>query len=128
VTALFYRQAKIRLSVKRFVYVFISSLFEREVPMPIYEYECAHCEKVFEVQQRISDDPLETCPDCHGAVKKLVSVSSFQLKGGGWYADGYSGASNGKGKNGTPAAKKDAPAKSPCQAGGSCKSCPATAA
>lgn len=97
--------------------------------MPIYEYECATCEKVFEVQQRISDDPLEICPDCHGAVKKLVSVSSFQLKGGGWYADGYSGASNGNGKKGSaPAEKKETPAAPPCQTGGSCKSCPAAAA
>jgi putative FmdB family regulatory protein len=97
--------------------------------MPIYEYECSTCEKVFEVQQRISDDPLDTCPDCQGAVKKLVSVSSFQLKGGGWYADGYSCSSNGHGKNNKPAEKKEAPAAPPCQSGGSsCKSCPAAAA
>lgn len=94
--------------------------------MPIYEYECSECEKVFEVQQRISDDPLENCPDCQGAVKKLVSVSSFQLKGGGWYADGYSGASNDNGKN-KPADKKETPAAPPCQSGGGCKSCPAAA-
>lgn len=97
--------------------------------MPIYEYECSSCEKVFEVQQRISDDPLDTCPDCQGAVKKLVSVSSFQLKGGGWYADGYSGSSNGNGEKNKPAAKKEAPASPPCQSGeGSCKGCPAAAA
>jgi putative FmdB family regulatory protein len=97
--------------------------------MPIYEYECQSCEKVFEVQQRISDDPLESCPECKGAVKKLVSVSSFQLKGSGWYADGYSGASNGKEKNNKPAIKKEAPAAPPCQSsGGSCKGCPAAAA
>lgn len=94
--------------------------------MPIYEYECSACDKVFEVQQRISDDPLDTCPDCQGAVKKLVSVSSFQLKGGGWYADGYSGASNGAGKSSASPAKKESPA--PCKAGGAgCKGCPATA-
>ena len=62
--------------------------------MPIYEYECKSCENVFEVQQRMTDDPLEACPECKGEVKKLISASSFQLKGGGWYADGYSGASN----------------------------------
>lgn len=98
--------------------------------MPIYEYECSTCEKVFEVQQRMSDDPLATCPDCQGAVKKLVSVSSFQLKGGGWYADGYRGESNGVGKSGTAAGKKETPAKPPCQSSGGdgCKSCPAAAA
>ncbi|MDW7773363.1 MAG: zinc ribbon domain-containing protein [Desulfobulbaceae bacterium] len=95
--------------------------------MPIYEYECPACEKIFEVQQRISDDPLDICPDCQGAVKKLVSVSSFQLKGGGWYADGYSGTANGGENKKKPAEKKESPAPS-CQSGGeSCKNCPAAA-
>jgi putative FmdB family regulatory protein len=58
--------------------------------MPIYEYECCSCRKVFEVLQRISEKPLDHCPDCHGSVTKLVSMSAFHLKGGGWYADGYS--------------------------------------
>jgi putative FmdB family regulatory protein len=58
--------------------------------MPIYEYECTSCCNVFEIFQRMTEDPLKTCPDCSGAVKKLMSSSSFQLKGGGWYADGYS--------------------------------------
>lgn len=75
--------------------------------MPIYEYKCSSCQKIFEVFQRITEDPLASCPDCHGSVKKLVSMSAFHLKGGGWYADGYSsgrgngGNSSGKG---TPAA------------------------
>ena len=96
--------------------------------MPVYEYECPACEKVIEVQQRISDDPLSTCPDCGGEVKKLVSMSSFHLKGGGWYADGYSSTSNGKGNGGgkTKPAKETTPAP-PCQTGesASCKNCPA---
>ncbi len=97
--------------------------------MPIYEYECPACDNVFEVQQRMSDDPLKTCPDCDGAVKKLVSASSFQLKGGGWYADGYKGASNGNGKNGKSADNKETTSTPPCKAGGSaCKSCPAATA
>ena len=96
--------------------------------MPVYEYECPACEKVIEVQQRISDDPLSTCPDCGGEVKKLVSMSSFHLKGGGWYSDGYSSASNGNGNGGgksKPA--KDTATAPPCQTGesGSCKNCPA---
>lgn len=96
--------------------------------MPIYEYECPACEKVFEVQQRMTDDPLKTCPDCEGEVKKLVSASSFMLKGGGWYADGYSGPSNGNGKNGGSTKEKSTPAP-PCKGGeGSCKSCPASTA
>ena len=66
--------------------------------MPIYEYECTSCCKVVEVIQRMTEDPLTNCPDCSGPVNKLVSKSSFQLKGGGWYADGYSSkSSNGSG-------------------------------
>lgn len=95
--------------------------------MPVYEYECSVCDKVFEVQQRMSDVPLKNCPDCAGEVRKLVSVSSFQLKGSGWYSDGYSsGSANGNSK---PATQKESPAPSPCQGGaGSCASCPAAAA
>jgi putative FmdB family regulatory protein len=68
--------------------------------MPIYEYECNSCCNVFEVFQRMTEDSLTNCPDCSGPVKKLVSMSSFQLKGGGWYADGYSSKSaNGSGSS-----------------------------
>ena len=82
--------------------------------MPVYEYECPACEKVFEVQQRMADDPLSQCPECKGPVSKIMSRSSFQLKGGGWYADGYSSTK--------PAEKKEStkPAAPPCKSGGSC--------
>lgn len=94
--------------------------------MPVYEYECPACEKVFEMQQRIADAPVEICPECGGPVKKLISMSSFQLKGGGWYADGYSQTSGGAGKNGSSGtAKTPTPTPAPCQTGESCKSCPA---
>ena len=86
--------------------------------MPVYEYECKGCDKVFEVQQKISEEPLNTCPDCQGPVRKLMSMTSFQLRGGGWYADGYSSASASK----TSETAKPAPA---CQAGGGCAGCPA---
>jgi putative FmdB family regulatory protein len=90
--------------------------------MPVYEYECQECNKVFEVQQKIADKPLSDCPECQGPVKKLMSMSSFQLKGGGWYADGYS--SNGNGAKKGDAAKPAETVK-PCQAGGTCAACPA---
>jgi putative FmdB family regulatory protein len=58
--------------------------------MPIYEYECDKCGHEFEREQRMSDPPVKTCPKCKGRrVTKLISRSSFVLKGGGWYADGY---------------------------------------
>lgn len=89
--------------------------------MPVYEYECKKCSKIFEVQQKMADQPLTACPECQSPVKKLVSMSSFQLRGGGWYADGYSTASSA---SKTPEAAKPA---TPCQAGGACAGCPAAA-
>ena len=59
--------------------------------MPIYEYACAGCDSEFEIEQRITDDPVKTCPKCRSRkVKRLISQTSFVLKGGGWYADAYS--------------------------------------
>ena len=60
--------------------------------MPIYEYECVDCGKQFEAFQRISDKPLKSCQFCQGEVHRLISRTSFSLKGGGWYQDGYSKA------------------------------------
>jgi putative FmdB family regulatory protein len=60
--------------------------------MPIYEYQCRKCGKIHEVTQKITDPPLTKCPDCGGKMEKLISLAGFQLKGGGWYKDGYSSA------------------------------------
>jgi putative FmdB family regulatory protein len=56
--------------------------------MPVYEYECQKC-GTFETTQRITDEPLSKCPTCKGKVKKLISNTSFQLKGTGWYITDY---------------------------------------
>ena len=56
--------------------------------MPIYEYECQKC-GTFEATQRITENPLSKCPTCKGKVKKLISNTSFQLKGTGWYITDY---------------------------------------
>lgn len=63
--------------------------------MPIYEYQCQKC-GTFEATQRITDKPLGKCPTCKGKVKKLISNTSFQLKGTGWYVTDYAR----KGQNG----------------------------
>lgn len=68
--------------------------------MPIYEYQCSKC-GVFEVTQRITEDPLKKCPGCRAKVQKLISNTSFQLKGTGWYVTDYG---RGKDSNGD---KKD---------------------
>ncbi len=94
--------------------------------MPVYEYECSGCQKIFEVQQRIADAPVSICPECGGHVRKLISMSSFQLKGGGWYTDGYSGSANGKGGSGDNSPCSDSAAAPSCPgSAGSCCNCPA---
>ena len=57
--------------------------------MPVYEYRCTACNHQFELRQKFSDAPVDQCPQCGGAVHKMVSASAFSLKGGGWYGDGY---------------------------------------
>jgi putative FmdB family regulatory protein len=91
--------------------------------MPVYEYECKECENVFEIQQKMADAPLAACPECTGPVTKLISMNSFRLKGGGWYADGYASSANG-----TSEEKSEAkPVTPPCKTDAGCKSCPAAA-
>ena len=58
--------------------------------MPIYEYGCSECGHQFEELQSFSDPPIEVCPQCEAkSVTKLISKTSFVLKGGGWYKDHY---------------------------------------
>jgi putative FmdB family regulatory protein len=64
--------------------------------MPIYEYECRQCGNIEEAIQKFSDKPLTICKHCSGNLSKLVSQSSFHLKGAGWFADGYSDKSTNK--------------------------------
>jgi len=54
--------------------------------MPIYEYACKNCGHTLDVLQKMSDDPLQDCPECHEPkLKRLISAPSFRLKGNGWY-------------------------------------------
>jgi putative FmdB family regulatory protein len=63
--------------------------------MPTYEYVCKSCGHAWEVEQRISADPLKECPSCHKLeAQRQISGGNFILKGGGWYADAYSGPTN----------------------------------
>lgn len=80
--------------------------------MPIYEYRCNGCGKVFEVIQKFSDKPIKKCEHCSSNdVEKLISQSSFVLKGTGWHQTDY--------------AKKDssAPKQAPSPA---CAGCPSS--
>ncbi len=56
--------------------------------MPIYEYLCKKCGE-FEIMQRITEPALERCPTCRSKVNRLISTTSFHLKGTGWYLTDY---------------------------------------
>jgi putative FmdB family regulatory protein len=74
--------------------------------MPIYEYGCTKCGKTHEIMQKFSDVPLSICPECGADVKKLISNTSFVLKGTGWYATDYASPKNSESRTD----KKPAPA------------------
>ena len=72
--------------------------------MPIYEYRCRKCGQVIEAMQSIHDRPLRKCRSCSGSLEKIISRTAFMLKGGGWYAEGYTkgtAKSSGRGESGT---------------------------
>lgn len=84
--------------------------------MPIYEYRCLDCGHQFELMQKFSDPPAETCTSCSGTVQKLISRSAFHLKGSGWYVTDYgrNGSANGKttDKNGSESSAESSDKKS----------------
>ncbi len=90
--------------------------------MPLYEYECDDCSHRFERQQRFSDPPVTSCPECAGAVHKVFHPASVIFKGSGWYItdnrknEGKS-ESNGSPKPKEPAAKDGQAAKAAGTAG-----------
>ncbi len=57
--------------------------------MPIYEYECRRCGHRFELIQKFSDKPRKRCPECSGAVDRLISPPAIRFKGTGWYVTDY---------------------------------------
>ena len=66
----------------------------------MYEYQCGKCGHVWELIQKMNDPAPKTCPTCKSRkVGKMLSQTSFVLKGGGWYADGYSGSKKPKGSS-----------------------------
>lgn len=64
--------------------------------MPIYEYRCRECGHLTEKWQKFSDPALTACEKCGGAVTKIISQTSFHLKGSGWYVTDYASRSSEK--------------------------------
>lgn len=88
--------------------------------MPVYEYLCEKCGE-FEHTQRITDPPLAKCPSCRRKVRRLISNTSFQLKGGGWYVTDY-GRGGSKGGGDDKASSKESSTDSGKDSGGSSES------
>lgn len=59
--------------------------------MPLYDYECTACKHTWDQEQRITEAPIEKCPQCdEPRARRLISSSiGFQLQGRGWAKDGY---------------------------------------
>jgi len=74
--------------------------------MPIYEYACEKCDKHTEVIQKITEAPLTVCPDCKGRLRKMISNTSFVLKGTGWYVTDYA-SKNSSANTSEPKKQKD---------------------
>lgn len=85
--------------------------------MPIYEYICKSCGHEFELMQKMSESSTQACENCgKKKAERVISQTSFMLKGTGWYTTDYAGKkAHGTGNAGS----------SPCAASGSCpsKSC-----
>jgi putative FmdB family regulatory protein len=73
--------------------------------MPLYEYECNACGHRFEEIQKFSDPVIDSCPACHGPVRKLASTPAIQFMGSGWYITDY--ARKGKGTGGSSEATSE---------------------
>jgi putative FmdB family regulatory protein len=86
--------------------------------MPLYEYRCSKCDRVFEVLQKFSDAPLELHEGCGGPVERLISAPSFQFKGSGWYITDYKNAAPNAGANGAGAKESEAKGAGGKEAGG----------
>src|SRR5258705_4028613 len=79
--------------------------------MPTYEYQCSKGH-LFEAEQSIHDPALKRCRICRAKATRLISASSFILKGGGWYSDGYGSSKSGSSKSETSGGEAKSESKS----------------
>lgn len=69
--------------------------------MPTYEYRCKSCGHELEVQQAFTDDPLDTCPECQGPLRKVYGNVGIAFKGSGFYKNDARGSSSSKASSST---------------------------
>ena len=90
--------------------------------MPIYEYECKSCGHILDALQKMSEDPLQYCPECgEHALKRLLSAPRFRLKGEGWYETDFKTGDKKRNLHADDKASKDAKPDADKKSGGSKK-------
>jgi putative FmdB family regulatory protein len=91
--------------------------------MPTYEYLCKTCSHRFETWQKMTDEPLTTCPECGGTIRRVLYPAGIVFKGSGFYKTDHRGDSNAPtaeakhdsseaGASGTSESKESKPAES----------------
>jgi len=74
--------------------------------VPTYGYRCSSCGHQFEIQQRMSDDPLQVCPKCQGTLTKVIYPTGVIFKGSGFYSTDYKTSEKSSGNGSTPSSDK----------------------
>ena len=67
--------------------------------MPLYDYKCKKCNHIFEVQQKMADEPLKECPQCKGEIHRLISAAGIVFKGSGFHVTDYKKESKPSGQS-----------------------------
>ena len=68
--------------------------------MPTYEYLCRTCSHRFETWQKMTDDPLTTCPECGGTIRRVLFPAGIVFKGSGFYKTDHNGSGAAVNENG----------------------------
>src|SRR5215467_6604970 len=68
--------------------------------MPTYEYACRECSNRFETWQKMTDDPLTTCPECGGSIRRVLFPAGVVFKGSGFYKTDHGDSSSKVSENG----------------------------
>ena len=96
--------------------------------MPLYDYKCHRCGKIFEVRQKFADEPLTVHDECGGELERLLSVPALQFKGSGWYVTDYGKGGSTSGSNGKSETKSETKTETKAEPKSESKPAPATPA